>query len=525
MFIVKRKTRAAYDAIPVKKADVVYFVAEGSSLANATRYSLYVGEKSVAEEIDLSGYATTDSLESLGTVVEALQGAYIYRGTITTNGDKPTQADLTNEINALLSRAPKMGDVLVTDDTNTDYDKHEWYYNGTMWNNLGQFIISQATINVSGIVKLSNVTTIEQLGGNDVITEKVFKTIVNTQLLKKDIDDYVKTVNGAVGDVIIHGLNILMSGDVGGKQLQSVLQSVYDSASNKVDLPYGSDLDAESYDVGDVIRIRVNAPTAYWADVDSQAWGAFKDNQDNPLSYYTSSEPNPQTFQNNLRNFANSNYPPENLEPYWFIVGGNERNWYLTTQAVYNNGSPKVFEYYEEYIPQSNWLNDIRNNYPINEYPNGAVGRGGDTFTNTYYAVLQYAEEETYYVMTRLPTAEYQYYKVVNVSIPDDRAVSEAIYEAEERIDTIETDKQDKLVAGDNITIDPITNEISVSGQVPLEEHDVIINLQQNKADLINGKVPLEQLPEQRGLVISSTAPTDSKIEMWVKLTGEEIIL
>ena len=48
------------------------------------------------------------------------------------------------------------------------------------------------------------------------------------------------------------------------------------------------------------------------------------------------------------------------------------------------------------------------------------------------------ASDPSYYVMTVANTPEYAYYQVVNVSIPDDRAVSEAIYEAEGRIDTIE---------------------------------------------------------------------------------------
>lgn len=57
-----------------------------------------------------------------------------------------------------------------------------------------------------------------------------------------------------------------------------------------------------------------------------------------------------------------------------------------------------------------------------------------------------------------------------------------------------------------------------------------ILNLQQNKADLIGGKVPLSQLPDlnlegQNEIEISGTEPISATVEMWVKLTGEEIIL
>ena len=41
------------------KIQILYILLQkGTSLANATHYSLYIGDKSVAEEVDLSGLAT-----------------------------------------------------------------------------------------------------------------------------------------------------------------------------------------------------------------------------------------------------------------------------------------------------------------------------------------------------------------------------------------------------------------------------------------------------------------------------------
>ena len=55
-----------------------------------------------------------------------------------------------------------------------------------------------------------------------------------------------------------------------------------------------------------------------------------------------------------------------------------------------------------------------------------------------------------------------------------------------------------------------------------------ILSLQNNKADLIAGKVPLSQLPALEGLEevsVSNNEPIDPNTKLWVKITGQEIII
>ena len=113
-------------------------------------------------------------------------------------------------------------------------NKNEWYFNGTIWNNLGQFIISQATTTVAGIVKLGSNTTIGSLDGDNVITENILKTIVNTQLLRKDIDEYVKNSKWCCWRCDYSWSKYF--NEWRGKLVSNynqLLQSVYNSSSNK----------------------------------------------------------------------------------------------------------------------------------------------------------------------------------------------------------------------------------------------------------------------------------------------------
>jgi hypothetical protein len=99
------------------------------------------------------------------TKLNAMAGAYIYRGVISQS--QPTAQQLTDRINALLSRTPALGDVLL------DLNGVEWYYDGTNWLNMGQNIIHPASTSVLGLVKLNytengNNKKVRIDGNNDV---------------------------------------------------------------------------------------------------------------------------------------------------------------------------------------------------------------------------------------------------------------------------------------------------------------------------------------------------------------------
>jgi len=95
------------------------------------------------------------------TKLMAMAGAYIYRGVISQT--QPTQQQLTDRINVLLSRTPTLGDVLL------DSNGVEWYFDGTNWLNMGQNIIGNAGTDVYGLVKSS--TDITYTNGVGVVNQ------------------------------------------------------------------------------------------------------------------------------------------------------------------------------------------------------------------------------------------------------------------------------------------------------------------------------------------------------------------
>ena len=110
-------------------------------------------------------------IQDIRNLISALDGAYVYRGRIFES--EPTQQELNDRLVEIMSRSAIMGDVLIDDDDN------EWYFNGSVWDNYGQFIIGMASIDSDGLmskedfVKLSNLYNKATLDGllNDRYTK------------------------------------------------------------------------------------------------------------------------------------------------------------------------------------------------------------------------------------------------------------------------------------------------------------------------------------------------------------------
>jgi hypothetical protein len=122
--------------------------------------------------------------EDIRNMIAALVGAYVYRGTIAVSN--PSDVQLTARIVELLSRQPAIGDVLV------DIDKNEWYFNGTDWNNYGQFIIGLASATSDGLMTKEFFTKLDDLYSR-VDLDQVLATKVDKVIGKSLIDDLLIT--------------------------------------------------------------------------------------------------------------------------------------------------------------------------------------------------------------------------------------------------------------------------------------------------------------------------------------------
>jgi len=177
--------------------------------------------------------------EDIRNMIAALVGAYVYRGTI--NVSEPTDAQLNAMIVELLSRNPVIGDVLV------DIDKNEWYFNGSEWNNYGQFIIGLASATSDGLMT------------------KEFFTKLDDLYTRTDLDLVLATkVDKETGKSLIDDLLITKISDLYSKaQLDAILSNIYtksevDAIMNQLKAIYGwKDTSLGTLNSGQTIAVSV----------------------------------------------------------------------------------------------------------------------------------------------------------------------------------------------------------------------------------------------------------------------------
>ena len=114
---------------------------------------------------DTSPFAHAD----IRNLISAIQGTYIYVGTIGLATDDVDDTALNNRVFALLARTPLSGDVLV------DNENGEWYFDGTNWKNLGHFDIALASALNDGLMTKEDFTKL-----NDLLNKGDFDNLIST---------------------------------------------------------------------------------------------------------------------------------------------------------------------------------------------------------------------------------------------------------------------------------------------------------------------------------------------------------
>ena len=84
-----------------------------------------------------------------------------------------------------MNRAPQLGDVLV------DLDSHEWYFNGTVWDDFGQLHIGLATSTSDGLITKDQYVKLSALDSKSVLDTRfgsINTQLYNDQLRMMDIE-------------------------------------------------------------------------------------------------------------------------------------------------------------------------------------------------------------------------------------------------------------------------------------------------------------------------------------------------
>lgn len=146
---------------------------------------------------DLDGDAHTD----IRNLIQALQGAFVYQGTIPIS--EPTGTQLSARIVELHGRTAIKGDVLV------DADKNEWYYNGTTWDNYGQFIIGMASNTTDGLMSRDDFKKLRQL-----YTRQALDLVLETKADKSEFNAFRDDVNVVLEAISTGGYRELVTNTI-----------------------------------------------------------------------------------------------------------------------------------------------------------------------------------------------------------------------------------------------------------------------------------------------------------------------
>ena len=114
---------------------------------------------------DTSPFAHAD----IRNLIAAIQGTYIYVGTINLATDDVDDTALNNTVFAILGRTPLNGDVLV------DNDNGEWRFDGTNWVNLGHFDIAMASAFNDGLMSKEDYIKL-----SDLLNKADFDILIST---------------------------------------------------------------------------------------------------------------------------------------------------------------------------------------------------------------------------------------------------------------------------------------------------------------------------------------------------------
>lgn len=188
-------------------------------------------------------FTTADS--ELQQQIEALQGAYIYIGTISLNTADVTQSALNSRAQSLMGTTTlQTGWVLI------DNEKHDWYYNGTTaeWIDLDTSNIYNATNSTYGLVK-----------GNDKVSIVDGLMTVTLAENSSKLGGQLPSYYGTAADV---ANKVSKSGDTMSGKLNFVASTTNDASIN---IPHGTapttPTDGDIWTTTTSIMARINGNT------------------------------------------------------------------------------------------------------------------------------------------------------------------------------------------------------------------------------------------------------------------------
>ena len=146
---------------------------------------------------DTSPFAHADIRNSIA----AIQGTYVYVGTINLTTDDVDDTALNNRVFAILGRTPLNGDVLV------DNENGEWRFDGTNWVNLGHFDIALASALNDGLMTKEDFNKL-----NDLLNKADFDNLISTLATM----DYL--VNNYYNNAMVDAIETSLQEDIDTKE-------------------------------------------------------------------------------------------------------------------------------------------------------------------------------------------------------------------------------------------------------------------------------------------------------------------
>lgn len=208
-----------------------------------------------------SGTAHTD----IRALISALQGAYVYRGLIaqTTAAIEADTSLLDARILVLMSRTAITGDVIV------DSDEYEWYYNGSIWDNMGHNIIGLASAVNDGLMTSEDYVKLSefQVAANYYTSAQVDALIESIKLIQGVTETPIDTLSDTeyVAMSVINGYDFI--------HIQAFSDDTYDHHVSQIvrptNLTNGTIIDFVTGD-GYIGKLTVDATNMTYAKV-----GAF----------------------------------------------------------------------------------------------------------------------------------------------------------------------------------------------------------------------------------------------------------
>lgn len=116
------------------------------------------GTRGLFDDGEYKTIVTHAQIQELHDRLDAIRGAFVYIGSISSTTDQ-----ITDNPSLLTSRALELKNVLEVGHTLIDLDSVEWYYDGDGWNDMGRGAMSIVTTENAGLMSKFDKQTLDQL--------------------------------------------------------------------------------------------------------------------------------------------------------------------------------------------------------------------------------------------------------------------------------------------------------------------------------------------------------------------------